>query len=521
MRSYVLAFAAFSLSAPAQAEWYRASSEHFLIYADQRPATIQRFAENLEKFDGAVRAVRGMDDLPLSQGNKVTIFVLRSPEEVQRLVHDQSGLVQGYYEGRVEGSVAFVPPLTISGKDRAAVTGSHFVDKSMPAMEMGGDVVLLHEYSHHLMMQDLNSPYPEWFVEGFAEFMSTARFEGDGSVGLGLPAGHRAAGLMNGGGLSLEKLLAGRYDKLTDEETESIYGKGWLLAHYLTFDSSRKGQLTAYLVALAKGVDPLDAARQAFGNLGKLDDDLNTYLRRAALPYLKVSGAAVSFAPVQVTQLSRGGAAVLPLLAELKSRIAANQTESLVASIRTIEARFPGDELVEATLAEAELDAGHAEAAEAASDRAIKANPRNAGALVLKGRAIALRASKTEGATRHSLFDQAQKTFIAANKIDAEAPHALYEFYKAFVDEGIRPTPNAIAALHYASVLAPQDLGLRMTSALSYLSEGKAKDARRELIPVAYYPHGGSISEVARKILGHLATGDLKGALTAAGAGAD
>jgi tetratricopeptide (TPR) repeat protein len=207
----------------------------------------------------------------------------------------------------------------------------------------------------------------------------------------------------------------------------------------------------------------------------------------------------------------------MPLLAELESHVAADNAEPLAARIRTVEASFAGDELVETTLAEAELDAGHADAAEAASDRALKANSRDTDALVLKGRAIALRASKAGGAARHALFDQAQKTFIAANKIDPEDPDPLYEFYKAFVEEGITPTPNAIAALHYASVLAPQDLGLRLNSALAFLTEGKASDARRELIPVAYYPHGGGASELARKILGRVDAGDVKGALAAAG----
>ena len=51
-------------------------------------------------------------------------------------------------------------------------------------------------------------PYPEWLVEGFAEFMSTAQFERDGTVGLGLPATHRYYGLVNLKQLPLETLLS-------------------------------------------------------------------------------------------------------------------------------------------------------------------------------------------------------------------------------------------------------------------------------------------------------------------------
>ena len=75
----------------------------------------------------------------------------------------------------------------------------------------------------------------------------------------------------------------------------------------------------------------------------------------------------------------------------LKYGGSASEAETLAAQVRQIEAQYPGDELVEATLSEAELKTGHAVAAEAAADRALKANPRNTEAMILKGDAIAAR----------------------------------------------------------------------------------------------------------------------------------
>lgn len=385
----------------------------------------------------------------------------------------------------------------------------------------GTDTILLHEYAHHLMMQAIATPYSEWLIEGFAEFMSTAQFERDGSVGLGLPALHRYAGLLQGDQLPLEAILSGRYDKITVEQRESIYGRGWLLAHYLTFEPSRKGQLGVYLKALAQGTDSLAAARQAFGDLDKLERDLNQYLRRTSLQYLKIAGRAVTFAPVQVTRLTAGGEAILPLLMRVKNGVPASQAEMLAGQVRGVQARFPGDPLVETTLAEAELDAGKPELAQAAAERALKANPRNTDALVLKGRAIAARAEKASGQTRHALFEEARRIFIAANKLDTEDPEPLTEFYHSYAQEGIRPTANAIAALHYASDLAPQDAGLRMTSAMQYLSEGKLAEGRRALAVIAYDPHGGEFAQLARQIVAKVDAGDLAGALATARSGSD
>ncbi len=47
------------------------------------------------------------------------------------------------------------------------------------------------------MMQQLDQPYPEWYVEGFAEFLSVPEFEKDGSIGIGAPQ-HRGWALFNG-----------------------------------------------------------------------------------------------------------------------------------------------------------------------------------------------------------------------------------------------------------------------------------------------------------------------------------
>ena len=519
MRIYLAAIAAIILSVPAHAEWHRASSEHFLIYSEQKPDVIRQFAENLEKFDGAVRSIRGMDDLPPSTGNRITIFVLRDASQVARLASDKSGFIRGFYKGSAAGSVAFVAR---SAPVKVQVSSSMPSRLSRGEMTygIGTDTILLHEYAHHLMMQAIATPYPEWLVEGFAEFMSTAQFEGGGSVGIGLPANHRYAGLLSGESLPLETMLSGRYDRLTAIQRESIYGRGWLLTHLLTFEPARKGQLTTYLKLLAGGTDSLVAARQAFGDLKQLDRDLEAYLRRGKLQYLKLTGPALNFTPVQVTPLSPGANALVPLLVEAKNGVTAAEAEALASKVRPLQARYPGEELIEVTLAEVELAAGRLEAAEAAADRAIKASGQNTDALVLKGKAILARAEKAEGASRQQLLEQSRKVFIAANTLDKEDPEPLMEFYRSFASAGARPTANAIAALHYASDLAPQDLGLRMNSAMQYIADGKLADGGRALAPIAYDPHGGDFAKVAQEMLVKVDAGDGTGALAVAAAGA-
>jgi Flp pilus assembly protein TadD len=314
-------------------------------------------------------------------------------------------------------------------------------------------------------------------------------------------------------------MLAGNYSKLSDQQEESLYGRGWLLVHYLTFNQARTGQLDRYIDQISKGVTPLDAARAVFGDLKKLNSELDGYLQRGKMAFLKIPPSQFHAANITVRPLSEGAARVIMLRAQSKRGVDDKTAEPLAAQIRAVEKLYPGDELVELTLAEAEIDSGHADASEAAADRALKANPQDTKAMIFKGRAVASRSEKLEGTARHNGFEKARDLFLAANRIDTEDPEALMLFYDTFLMERVRPTANALAALHYASDLAPQVGDLRMNSAMAYLNEGKLPEAKHALTLIAYDPHGGDLAKLARTIIDKIDAGDGKAALAAAFAG--
>ena len=164
----VVAGLAMFVATPAHAAWHRASSPHFIIYSDQSPEKLRAFAVKLERFDKAVRIARSMQDFPIGDGNRLTVFVLSNTGAVRKLANDKTGFVAGFYIPRASGSVAFVP--------RNAGEGAK--------TDLNADTIFFHEYAHHLMLQKAQAAYPAWLVEGFAEFYSTAKFEPDGSVGL-------------------------------------------------------------------------------------------------------------------------------------------------------------------------------------------------------------------------------------------------------------------------------------------------------------------------------------------------
>lgn len=495
MRNCLAFLCAVGMASPAAAAWNVARSTHFVIYANDSTKHLEAFATKLEQFDQAVRFATRMDDPPIGDGNRLTVFVLPGAEDVRSIMGDKTGFIAGFYKGRVQGSVAYVP--------------KQFGDQA----DLGdGNPIFFHEYTHHLMKQDLDRPYPEWYSEGYAEFFSTPKFEHDGSLMLGRPAQMRAWGLFNGPQLPLEVLFQGMHEGMTNAQRDVFYGRAWLLSHYLLLDPHRHGQLSAYIDAISKGVSSIDAARQVFGDLTQLGKELDAY-RNKPLVQFRVPASDIHLKPITVAPLTEGGAAVILARARIKNDLSGDAVEPMVAQVRAIEAKYPGDELVESTLAEVELDGHHAAAAEAAAEKALKANPRNTEVLVLKGRAMAELAKESTGPNRHDLFEQARQTLIAANKLDTEDPEPLFEFYRSFLEEGIRPTDNALAALHYASDLAPQDLGVRMNSAIAYLNEGKDKDARATLTVVAYSPHSAHMGDLARHMIADIDAGKARAAL--------
>ena len=487
---------ALACSSLAQAAWHKASSKHFIIYSQQRPEQLRAYAEKLERFDQAARRVLAKSDPAIGDGNRLSIFVLDDVEAVQKLHGTRDDFLAGFYVGRYSGSVAFTPRRAQEGWDGG----------------LKADSVFFHEYNHHLMFQQFDQPYPNWYIEGFAELLGTPKFGRDGSVTIGIAPLHRAGGLASGGGLTTRQLLESQPAKLNADQRESIYGRGWLLTHYLNFEPSRSGQLARYIDQLAKGQAPGAAATNAFGDLKLLDREIERYLDRSRLKALTVSGAVLKVGAIEITPLSAGAGEAMPLRMLSKRGVSAAEAKSVVEKLRSIGSRNPNDAFVQGALAEAEYDAGNHKASLAAAEAALRADPRSVEAMVYKGRALTeLAADEDQSAS----FGKAREAYLAANRIDAEDPEPLFLYYLSFLREGKRPTANAIAALHYASVLAPQDTGLRITSALSWLDEGKLAEARLELLPIAFNPHGGDEAKAARAAMAKIDAKDAKGAIAA------
>lgn len=485
MRSVALGcLALFLASASAQADWLEASSDHFVIYADQDERDVQAFARRLERYHAAMTHVFARRQTKPGPSNRVTIFVVDSRKDVRKVVGTKNDFV-GVYIPRAGSSVAVIPTMK-----RASST-----------WDQSGEMILYHEYAHHFMTATLTSrAFPQWFVEGFAEFFSGVRFEKDGSVLLGAPANHRAMELAFGHEVPMNRLLA--FDGGAQDPKyrfESFYGQSWVLFHYLQMAPERKGQLAKYQQQLATGRPALEAAETAFGDLKQLELHLDIYMRRKRLSAMVVDGAALTIGPIVMRKLRPGEAAMMPTKIESKVGVSDEEAKALVPEARKVAERFPDDPAVLSALAEAEFDADNYDAAIVAADRAIALDPKNINAHIQKGYALAEKVESS--ALPKESWKDVRSQFIQANAVENDHPTPLVQFYLTYVKQGEPPTKNAIAGLEWAMQLAPFDGSLRWLAVQQMVSDQRYQEAFRTLGPLAYSPHPGEHTDRARQLL--------------------
>lgn len=495
MRYWTLALLALA-AAPAEAKWREASTSHFVIYSEQSAKELQEFATKLERYDKAMRVVRRLPDPALGPANRLTVYVVDNLSDVRRLYGaGSSSGIAGFYIGRAGSSIAVMP------------RSSDAISKH----DLNPQTVLMHEYAHHFMRQNFPGGYPMWFSEGFAEFNATAKFEKDGSVHMGAPANHRAIGLVGGYPLTMAAMLGMGTERIGGEKLEAVYGRGWLLTHFLTFEPSRKGQLAEYLIRINKGENSSDAAKAVFGDLGKLDRDVNKYMAQDAR-FLPLPPQLVQVGDIQVRELTPAEQAVMEVKIRSRRGVTTAQAKALLPKARNAAAPFPNEEAAQTTLAEAEFDAGNYADAQAAADRALTANPRSVAGLIYKGRAK-MELAKAAKAKDEATWNDVRQSFLAANKIDPLHPEPLMHYYNSFEGQGVAPSANAVLGLVQALDLAPQDGDLRLRVAWQHLVDGKAAEARAALAPIAFDPHGGRAAQLAADLVEKLDQGHVEEAL--------
>ena len=463
--------------------WHRADSHHFTIYSDGSAGQLEDFTHEVEKFDALLRMIfsRPAKDDPA----KLTIYLLRNSNAVDALHKGAAG----FYSVRL--GQTFAVGNREFGGDRTDLSGKR---------------VLFHEYAHHFMFHNFAIPAPAWFVEGFAEYVSTAEFKRNGDWTFGFPAHHRAYSVQNGPNIPIERLLSDTYSGMNGAETSAFYGWAWALTHMLYSDPNERGnQIMRYLRDINSGMDNLAAAEKNFGDLGELERSLRGYVRKS-MGYSKSDKSIPYRDAITVTTLDDQASELVELtLDRLASPEPMKVRERLVRFAAERNSALAWLQLAELDYRLAHRSEGEGEgeaepsydftAAQASVDRALAIDPDLARAHVLNGRILLEPFDHGEEADEadESLWGEARASFLAANRLDPRDPLALYLYAQTFQRTGERDAMVG-PALETAFGFRPESTEFRSALAMHYASEGRYDSAIALLKIIANNPHSDNRS---------------------------
>lgn len=479
-------------AAAAQAAWHEASSDHFVIYADDEEEDIRLYAENLERYHSALEHFTGRKIGKPSPSNRVKVYAVGSAGAVRKLAGTPG--IAGFYLPRAQGSVAFVQDI-----------------KNKEGYPDLSTVVLLHEYAHHFFSSTNRFAMPLWMNEGAAEYVSNAYFREDGSVFLGLPVSRRDFTIFwkDEEKTPVSELLDLDWDRLkgrTVKAKNSFYGRSWLLYHYLSTSEERDGQLRDYWIEVLKGTPSLEAGQSVFGDLGVLERQLDRYFRDREKKNYHVTPDEISVSPVTLRALTEGETAMMNVRIRGERGIAKEDAAKLAATARKVAEQHPEDAAVLTILAKAEYDAGNDKAAIDASNRSLALDATQTDAYVNKGMAAFRQARLlTDPAEKNAAYQRAMEPLRALQRFESDHTIPLIYAYRSFAERGAVPSDEAKEALVRAAQLAPFDQELWLITGMMHMNDGRIADAKVALQPLASAPHGGEKADQVRNLLAFLA----------------
>ncbi len=259
-----------SHSYPGEVAWIEVRSPHFSVVTDAGEKRGREVALRFEQMRAVFGALltRAKVNLPVP----LQIVAFRDTKEMKQHVPLWKGKpaqVSGLFEGN---------------DDRTFIMLDMSVDDPWQ--------VVFHEYAHQLLNGNTSARFQPWFEEGFAEFFSTIKINGE-EAEIGLPPENdvqvlRQASLPKVADLFLVQRDSSTYNESSDHRS-LFYAQSWLVVHYL-YDKQLTRKLDSYFeMAVDKAVSVEDAIQQAFGlSASDFDKVLHQYLSSDRFAYSTV-----------------------------------------------------------------------------------------------------------------------------------------------------------------------------------------------------------------------------------------
>jgi tetratricopeptide (TPR) repeat protein len=442
----VAVFASLVLAAPACAangKWLRAESKHFIAYGEVSERELREAVRELETLDSVLRWYLVVD-ANAEDGAKLEYYLVKNMNGIRLAQPSLDRQVAGFYMAR---------PDVIAAVGMARDGGGY---------EGAGRQILFHEYAHHFMFQHFPGSYPTWYVEGFAEYISSINFDRR-QINIGALTQSTRDQLVNETWLDFDKVFTAKMSDLATQDRLRFYALAWATMHYMLSDAARGKQLTEYISLMRGGVASKEAFEKAFSaTYAQIGQQVKAYLYKG-LAYRQIDSARVSLASaseVAVTPMpASADTLLLPLLRiRLKGVMPAGASSSdraaLYAEMKAKATPLAGDPFADRVLAYTEIYFGDPARAKPWLDAALARDPNDVDALYLMG-VMYLAQAEGQGEREIKNLTEGRAYLGRLFKITDSNVPMLYYYAMSYMKRG-RPTENQVNVLLRAQSLAPQ-----------------------------------------------------------------
>ena len=341
--------------------WLQTRSPHFRVITDAGEKRAIEVASRCEQMRSAFLTL--MPKATAEDPAPLLIFVLRSQQEVDDLVHDR--------DGELRHAGIFLP-------------GG---DQSFILLDISDDPwrTVYHEYAHELLHANTSASVQTWFEEGFAGYFSTLRSTSKGIQIGGVPVDELQFLRQNGKLFRLSDLV--RVNQNSDIYNHNgplqaaFYAQSWLLVHYL-FDHGLINRAQSFFSAMAAGVPLDEAILESFGmKIEKLEQDLLAYARGEKFRYFSLPAVIAGPSPdVTVENLNLVTVSALELEIQWHGRTEHSKVDAmaLAADYKSLLRRDPENTAAMRGLGLAYLELGEYQSSFDALRHAVQRDPNSA-----------------------------------------------------------------------------------------------------------------------------------------------
>ncbi len=489
--------------------WIRGESAHFIVYSDASPADAQALIARLERFHSLLRHIAGQDDAPETAGPKLEFYYVAHSEALAIADPAQPQYAIGLYKSCEDGVQAYGVDMYYRPEAKSAL-------ERQPENE--GQVYIQEAYARHFLMANDSHRTPLWFIDGFAHYLATARFD-DSQAVLGMAPQAYADYLTAIQGevdyhLDYKDVLAdidhkAGTDPLDTASIQNEFGaRAWILTHWIESTPENRSKFGAYLKAIDSGATPTQALKSAF-NLtpSSLDYTMWDYLKARRVMAMKIAFTVPTPPDVAFETLPPSADKLLMWQSALKGCTTPAYGAKLLPQIRAEAAKFPQSDLAQDALDRAEILWGDPRRVLPALNQAAIDKPADFDSQYLLGRAELALAQATSGDDQAQAFKAAKQAFLRASNIDPNSAPDIYAYFRAQILSYDQPNAAATSAAILAWQLAPEVDTYALAAGLSYAHLGRTDDALHVLHTVADDPHGRSLAGVAKSWIARLGPG--------------